>query len=204
MNIAVSACLLGRPCRFDGQARPCAAVQQLGGQHTLVPVCPESMGGLSIPRPPSEIAPNADAGNAPSPGASGMAVSGTSEQAASGAAGQTAPSASGQTASAASGQTAPGTSPHPADKRRRVVDATGADLTEAFYTGARRALERAQQCGCTLAVLKAKSPSCGSGAIFDGTFSGTLVEGWGIAAQMFREAGIRVVDERQVEDGTAL
>lgn len=188
MNIAVSACLLGRPCRFDGQARPCAAVQQLDGQHTLVPVCPESMGGLSIPRPPSEIAPNADADSAPTPGASGRAASG----------------ASGQAAPGASGQTPPGASPHPADKRRRVVDATGADLTEAFYTGARRALERARRRGCTLAVLKSKSPSCGSGAIFDGTFSGTLVEGWGIAAQMFRDAGIRVVDERQVEDGTAL
>lgn len=60
MIIAVSACLLGTPCRYDGAARPNAAVQALRERHQIVPVCPESMGGLPIPRLPNEIAVGAD------------------------------------------------------------------------------------------------------------------------------------------------
>ena len=52
-----------------------------------------------------------------------------------------------------------------------------------------------EEAGCELAILKAKSPSCGSGEVYDGTFSGTLVPGWGIAAAAFRDAGIAVIDE---------
>ena len=44
-------------------------------------------------------------------------------------------------------------------------------------------------------MLKARSPSCGSGAVYDGTFAGALVPGWGVAAALFREAGLPVVDE---------
>ena len=55
MNIAVSACLLGTPCRYDGGSKPCDAVLALGERHTLVPICPEVMGGLPTPRLPSEI-----------------------------------------------------------------------------------------------------------------------------------------------------
>lgn len=137
MNIAVSACLLGVPCRFDGEARPCAAVQRLraSGEHTVVPICPESGAGLPIPRSPNEV------------------VAGAAEL--------------------------------------RVIDADGADNTAAFVQGAQRALGA----GCTHAILKAKSPSCGSGRIYDGTFTGTLVDGWGVAARMFRDASIKVIDE---------
>ena len=60
MIIAVSACLLGEPCRYDGAAKPNAAVQALREGHTIVPVCPESMGGLPIPRLPNEIVADAD------------------------------------------------------------------------------------------------------------------------------------------------
>lgn len=52
--LLVSACLLGVPCRYDGRAKPCAAVQALAGEFALVPVCPEQLGGLSTPRPPAE------------------------------------------------------------------------------------------------------------------------------------------------------
>ena len=55
--------------------------------------------------------------------------------------------------------------------------------------------EIVEEAGCELAILKAKSPSCGSGEVYDGTFSGTLVPGWGIAAAAFRDAGITVIDE---------
>ena len=58
MNILVSSCLLGIPCRFDGQSKPCEAVRRLAGRHRLIPVCPEVLGGLSTPREPSEIRPD--------------------------------------------------------------------------------------------------------------------------------------------------
>lgn len=54
MKILVSACLLGRPCRYDRQSKPNAAVLALGEKHTLVPLCPEELGGLPTPRPPAE------------------------------------------------------------------------------------------------------------------------------------------------------
>ena len=54
MKILVSACLLGCPCRYDGAAKPNAAVIALGEEHELVPICPEQMGGLATPRPPAE------------------------------------------------------------------------------------------------------------------------------------------------------
>ena len=54
MTILVSACLLGRPCRYDGTARGLDGLGELLRDHTVVPICPESMGGLTIPRPPAE------------------------------------------------------------------------------------------------------------------------------------------------------
>lgn len=51
----VSACLAGEACAYDGQARPCPAVMQLVRQGRAVPVCPEYLGGLPVPRPPAEI-----------------------------------------------------------------------------------------------------------------------------------------------------
>ena len=53
--ILVSACLLGEPCRYDGGSQPVAAVKALADRYRLIPVCPESFGGLPIPREPSEV-----------------------------------------------------------------------------------------------------------------------------------------------------
>lgn len=78
---------------------------------------------------------------------------------------------------------------------RTIIDASGADRTAAYARGAQAELARAKEAGCELAILKAKSPSCGSEEVYDGTFSGTLVPGWGIAAAAFRDAGITVIDE---------
>lgn len=139
MKIAVSACLLGSPCRYDGASRPCEAVIALREAHDIVPVCPETAARLPVPRPPNEIVRSCGAVH--------------------------------------------------------VVDSEGADNTEAFLAGAQRELVRAQNAGCELAILKSKSPSCGSGRVYDGTFSGTLTEGWGVAAALFRDAGIPVIDE---------
>ncbi|MBE5782888.1 MAG: DUF523 domain-containing protein [Clostridiales bacterium] len=55
MKILVSACLLGCSCRYDGKSKPSHRVLALRNKHTLIPVCPEQLGGLPTPRPPAEI-----------------------------------------------------------------------------------------------------------------------------------------------------
>lgn len=141
--VAVSACLLGRPCRFDGASKPCEQAIQFARYCKVVPICPEVAGGFPIPHPPCEI----EAGTRPV----------------------------------------------------RVVDATGADVTQRFHAGASRCLEQLRDADCRVAVLKSKSPSCGSGQVYDGSFTGTLVEGWGVAAALLRDAGVDVLDETQVD-----
>jgi uncharacterized protein YbbK (DUF523 family) len=81
------------------------------------------------------------------------------------------------------------------DGRARVVDNQGNDVTEAFLAGAREALAMAQAIGAKKAILKERSPSCGSCAIYDGTFSKTLKPGVGVTAAMLRRNGIDVVSE---------
>lgn len=115
MTVLVSACLLGVPCRYDGQSKRHPLAQELCRRHRVIPVCGEIFGGLPTPRPPAEIC----------------------------------------------GQ--------------RVVTREAA-------------------------VLKERSPSCGSGAVYDGTFSGTLTAGWGVAAGLLREQGIRVLGESRLEE----
>lgn len=81
------------------------------------------------------------------------------------------------------------------DGRARVVTEQGEDVTEQYLEGARRALLRARQMGATRAILKARSPSCGTGAIYDGSFSRALVTGDGVTAALLQRAGIEVVTE---------
>jgi len=59
MKIFISACLLGCPCRYDGNSKPHPDALALAGKHTLIPFCPECYGGLPTPRPPAEITGNA-------------------------------------------------------------------------------------------------------------------------------------------------
>lgn len=80
---------------------------------------------------------------------------------------------------------------------RKVYNEEEKDVTLAFEEGAQRALEAAKAFGARMAVLKAKSPSCGSDMIYDGTFSRKLVSGNGIAAQLFKDSGILVMTEKE-------
>ncbi len=82
----------------------------------------------------------------------------------------------------------------------RVLTEQGADVTEFYERGAALALSRARGAAAPLAVLKAKSPACGSSFVYDGTHTHTLVRGEGIAAAALRKEGIVVVDEKVVED----
>lgn len=80
----------------------------------------------------------------------------------------------------------------------RVVDRNGMDRTEAFRAGAREALRIACERECACAVLKSRSPSCGVHEIYDGTFSGTITTGRGIAAAMLGDAGLMLRDENEL------
>ena len=142
MKILISSCLLGEPCRYDGQSKPSAEVETLRrAGHTLIPVCPEVMGGLPTPRPPAEVQPDG-----------------------------------------------------------RVVNRQGTDVTGQYRSGAETALELARREGCEIAVLKEKSPSCGNRQIYDGSFTRTLVEGQGVTARLLEQAGIRVLNEEELNE----
>lgn len=82
--------------------------------------------------------------------------------------------------------------------RARVVTRDGRDVTDIYLAGARKALERAQAAGVTKAILKSRSPSCGKGEIYDGTFTRTRVQGRGVTAALLEQHGIEVVPERDI------
>ena len=143
-NILVSACLLGKPCRYDGKSKPCERVISLSNTYNLIPICPEVMGGLPTPRTPSEICGD------------------------------------------------------------RVLMKDGRDVTENYNRGAETALEIARKNACTVAILKEKSPSCGSGLIHNGLFDGGLVAGDGITTRLLKKEGILVLGESEITEDLAL
>ena len=80
----------------------------------------------------------------------------------------------------------------------RVMTRDGQDVTVSFERGARETLRIFKQLDLKYAILKEGSPSCGSGLIYDGTFSGIKIPGQGLTAKLLRENGIRVVSEKGV------
>lgn len=82
----------------------------------------------------------------------------------------------------------------------RVVTRDGTDVTAQYERGAQEALHLAQLTGCTLALLKEKSPSCGCGRIYDGTHTGTLTGGNGVTTELLQQNGVRVFGESQLEE----
>ena len=81
----------------------------------------------------------------------------------------------------------------------RAINDAGEDVTNAFVRGAEIALDICRRNGCTAAILKSRSPSCGCGSIHNGLFDGGLVPGNGIFAQMLLDAGIPVVTEEDFQ-----
>lgn len=77
----------------------------------------------------------------------------------------------------------------------RVMTRDGRDVTEAYRSGAEKALDLMEKEGLSQAVLKAKSPSCGVGEVYDGSFTGKIVPGDGVTAQLLKAAGKRVLTE---------
>mgnify|MGYP001482859637 CR=1 FL=1 len=138
-NVLISACFLGVYCRYDGKNNSLKRLEELMDKYNLIPVCPEIMGGLGIPREPAEILED------------------------------------------------------------KVVNSSGENVTEFFERGARETLKLARLYNSKCAILKERSPSCGYGKVYDGTFSGTLIEGSGMTADLLIRNGIRVLGESQIE-----
>ena len=91
--------------------------------------------------------------------------------------------------------------PRPPAERQgdRVVTEQGEDVTAQYQKGAQAAVQLAKLTGCEAAVLKKNSPSCGSGQIYDGTFTHTLTAGSGLTAEALLAAGIPVYNEDTCE-----
>ena len=137
--VLVSACLLGVACNHVGAANPSPSVQALLETRRLIPICPETAGGLPTPRPAAELRANGS-----------------------------------------------------------VWTDTGRDVTDAFMRGATAAVELAKAGRVTMAVLKARSPSCGCSRVYDGTFTRTLVDREGVTAAALRHAGVVVLSEEDI------
>ncbi|MFB2686930.1 DUF523 domain-containing protein [Shewanella mangrovisoli] len=90
--------------------------------------------------------------------------------------------------------------PRPAAERvgEEVLTAQGEDVTAAFQLGAQKALVLAQEQGIKIAILKARSPSCGNQHIYDGTFSKRLIAGQGMTAELLQAAGVSVFNETEL------
>jgi uncharacterized protein YbbK (DUF523 family) len=82
----------------------------------------------------------------------------------------------------------------------KVVTIDERDVTAEYTAGAEEAVRLALEHDVVCAILKAKSPSCGNEQIYDGTFTRTLIDGEGVAAEMLRKAGIKVFSEKQLEE----
>ena len=140
-NVLISACLLGFECKYCGGSNKLTEQQlaALGERFRLIPVCPETAGGLPTPRDPSERLGD------------------------------------------------------------KVVSNQGRDVTAQYQKVAETALWLARRYGCKAALLKEKSPSCGSGQIYDGSFTGKLIPGDGVAAEELKKEGLIVFGESDTD-----
>lgn len=85
-------------------------------------------------------------------------------------------------------------------KGGRVLNRAGEDKTAEYVHGAEEVLRLARIFNCEAAVLKKKSPSCGSGEIYDGSFSAKTVSGDGVCAGLLKQNGINVLNEEQIKE----
>ncbi|WFA10171.1 DUF523 domain-containing protein [Tissierella sp. Yu-01] len=88
----------------------------------------------------------------------------------------------------------------PSEKiKDKVISKSGEDVTEHFKRGAKETLKLARFYDCKLAILKERSPSCGYGKIYDGTFTGNIVDGNGVTAELLAKSGIKVIGESEID-----
>ncbi len=82
--------------------------------------------------------------------------------------------------------------------RKIVTDQYGNDLTSQFNKGAEEVLKISRFLRANLAILKSRSPSCGCRGVYDGSFSGIMVDGMGITAELLMKNGIEVYSEDEI------
>ncbi len=140
MKIMVSACLLGYNFKYDGNNNLNTELINFLKDYDVISICPEVMGGLSIPRIPSEI------------------------------------------------------------KDDKVLNEKQKDVTNEFIDGANKVLLLAKENDIKVAILKDGSPSCGNSYIYDGTFTHTKVNSFGITAKLLSQNGIIVLNENNYKD----
>ena len=92
--------------------------------------------------------------------------------------------------------------PRPPAERRgeRVVTQSGDDVTERYRRGAEETLRLCRMLDCEAAVLKERSPSCGCTCIYDGSFTGQVIPGQGVTAELLARHGIKLYGESQVDE----
>jgi uncharacterized protein YbbK (DUF523 family) len=78
--------------------------------------------------------------------------------------------------------------------KSKVISEDGKDMSEFFIKGAKEVLKIAKITGSKIALLKSRSPSCGAGNIYDGTFTGNIRKGYGVTAALLRKNGIEVIE----------
>ena len=134
MNILVSACLLGENCKYNGGNNLSDKVVKFVKGREVIPVCPETLAGLGVPRTPIEICGD------------------------------------------------------------RVLSRDGVDVTDCLIRAVKSILSQIADQDIECAILKSRSPTGGVRQVYDGTFTGTLVEGSGILAAALKMCGIPVID----------
>ena len=139
-KIVVSACLLGENCKYSGGNNLDPRVVEFVRGREVIPVCPEVLAGLGIPRIPIEIRDGV------------------------------------------------------------VVRKDGVVVDEAIRAAVAQILEQLQGQCIHCAVLKSRSPTCGVHQVYDGSFTGTLVDGAGVLAQALQNAGYVVLDNEDLEE----
>ncbi|MCD4786050.1 MAG: DUF523 domain-containing protein [Candidatus Eremiobacteraeota bacterium] len=148
--IVVSACLAGRNCRFDKGSHPMQEIMEMVEEGKAILVCPEQLGGLPTPRPPSEIQK--------------------------------------------------GDGDDVLDGKSRIVNVKGQDVTNNFIKGAFESYRIVMESGAKKAILKSRSPACGVGQIYDGSFTGSLKKGNGIASALFIRSGFKVISDEEFQE----
>lgn len=138
MKILVSACLLGRNCKYNGGNNFRQKVADFVQDHEVVQYCPEVLAGLGVPRTPMEI------------------VNGV------------------------------------------LTDRNGKNIDSAVRNAVAQAMEEIRTLGIDCAVLQSRSPTCGVKQVYDGSFSGKLIDGQGVFARALMDAGIKVIDAEDI------
>ena len=138
MKVIVSACLLGENCKYNGGNNYSEKVVNFLKGKDVIPVCPETLAGLGIPRTPIEI------------------------------------------------------------RGDQVISRDGEDVTEPLIHAIKTILSQIADEDIECAILKSRSPTCGVRQVYDGTFTGTLVDGSGVLAAAFKMCGIKVMDDEEL------